>query len=268
MNDLSDVDTTGVADGDILTYIDGPNIWVPTPAPSGGGSIDGVFADQTPVPGHYFYSMGMTRSDQGAALFDSGRVTPLIFDTTTDITKLAVTVTSNPDITFGGNEDGVYVWLFIYESDVNGKPATRVASSGRFQIVPPDAETPPVGAFTDPGGLLEHTLASAVTLTGGTRYWIGALVVNVEDPFTGGNPVSFAGMYKPRFGPEIDEGTTGIFEMGFTFADHPSSLDVSFAIEQESFDYSDNPVPATIDPINVFPGGHAPVVAALTDPGV
>jgi hypothetical protein len=268
MDDLSDVFTEGVEDGDVLIYVDGPNIWVPAPLPAGNGGaeLDGMFTEQTPAPEHYFYAQGGVKAGFGAALFDSGRVTPLIFDTTTDITKLAVTVTSNPPTTFGGNEDGIYVWLFIYEADITGMPATRVASSDRFQIVPPDAASPPVGAFDDPGGLLEYTLDTPVTLTANTRYWIGLLAVNVQDPFLGGQPPSFAGLEKVRLGPTLDGGSTGIFEMSFPFSDHPSSLEVGFAIDQEAFDYSDNPVPATIDPMFVFLAGTAPVVAALVAP--
>ena len=63
LDDLTDVDTTGVADGDVLTYDSGTSEWLPV-APSGGpgGSAP---ADQAT----YTFSTTTTASDPGATYF-------------------------------------------------------------------------------------------------------------------------------------------------------------------------------------------------------
>lgn len=72
LDDLGDVDTTGVADGNVLTFDSGTSEWVAA-APTGGGSLDvedeGV-SEATGVTVLNFTGAGVTATDAGGGTVD------------------------------------------------------------------------------------------------------------------------------------------------------------------------------------------------------
>lgn len=261
---LSDVDTAGVQDNDLLVYNSGTGQWEPEAAPA--DPVLGLFQPQTPVVGNYHHPKGVHAF--GQQNFGFATASPLIFTEDASVSKLGTYIQFNPAIAAGGNAEGMEIRLFIYESNVDGLPATLVTGSDKLRTVPPDYVSPPAGAFSSQNGLLSWTLPSAVTLTAGTRYWIGGVVLSEQDPYGGGAPpaVTLGRSSGIGVGPLGEEGMP---ESSAAFYPAFSSVWMLQALTNESWNI-DAALPASITPGGGVVSGHGDglfVSALVAAPG-
>jgi hypothetical protein len=262
IGNLNDVDTTGTQDGNFLSFDGNTGEWKPVPAPAGNGqpvTLDGPFTPQTPVPNNFHFTLNGVINRIGQ-YFENGTVTPLVFTDEATISELAIQVTQNLTAQFGGDPNGVNVWLVLYDSNENDLPETIIAASPKLEVVPGDAESPPPGAFTDFQGLLRHELSVPVTLDANKVYWVGAVITG-RGQFPQGPPPAFSEYQCVSIGRTIS-GQNGINQFQFASQSSLSSRSILFALQQEQFDFDTDPVPS-IDPNNVFTHGPAPLVAVL-----
>jgi len=266
LNGLTDVDADAPNDNDLLVYNAGTGNWEAEAPAAPVEQVVGLFETQTPVIGNYHHPKGV--SWLGQQNFGLATASPLIFDADASISKLGINVPFNPPIAAGGNAEGVELRLFIYEANEAGLPATLVTGSEKLRIAPPDYVSPPAGAFTSQNGMLSWTLPSAVTLTAGTRYWIGGAVQSVQDPYGGGQPpvLSFGQHSGIGVSPT---GEDGIPESATAFFGALSSVWMQQALNNESWTMA-SALPATITPGGGIVSGHGAglfVAALVAAPG-
>lgn len=257
LNDLTDVNAPSPGDGDALVYDDNAGEWVAGQV-AGGDPFAGVFERQTAVPGSYHFPRGGTLGQQ--APFGSTMV-PIAFDANTTITKLGTRIAFNVPQQFGGDPNGFYIWLAVYEGeDGTGFPKTLVAASGRFTVVGQGQGTPQ-GAFTNFTGPIVFELSEAVELTGGVQYWIGIIGAYAGESPSGQQPQLIA--YEPvGIGPNIT-GTTGMPETMLEFFDSVGSVFIQGAVEDTGFDFDTDPVPAELSTATMSPHGVGCTAAVL-----
>lgn len=252
LNDLSDVAVPTPSDGDALVYDSSLGIWVADQIEGGNGGPAyeplGAFEEQTPTPGSYHFPRGGTfgqESPFGATLV------PIIFTENTTITKLGTRVTFNVPQQFGGDPNGMKVWQALYEAGEDGLPETLVAGSDKT-IVVGQGEGTPEGAFDSFSGALIYDLPTPVTLTAGTRYWVGIIGAPVGEP-AGNLPQLLS--YEPiGIGPNLTGGT-GVPDFLFDFFPSIGSVWIQGALETAEFDFDTDPLPATLPTGMIGPHG-------------
>lgn len=254
LDDLTDVTVPSPNDGDVLVYDDGDGQWK-AEALAAGALVAGMFEAQEPVPGSYHHPKGVHAFDQQG--FGFANAMPIVFAEDTDVEKLGTYIFFNGAVGQGFNAEGLELRLFIYESNEDGLPATLVTGSDKLRTVPQGYDTPPAGAFSAQAGLLSWDLPSPVTLTAGTRYWIGGAVQAAEgSEYSGGQPprLTFArhsGIGPTPFGDEgVPAGAAGFFPA-------ISSAWMQLALTNESWDI-DSALPATISPGGGVVSGFGP----------